>query len=116
MNRQLMEEGFETKRGLLPLPVDGSIASNFGKFFDERTKLNLFRKGIEIKAAAASPVAAVYAGKVVFAGPLNTYGQVVIVDHGRNYYTLSGGLNQVERKVGDVVKPGEKQLISITWE
>lgn len=108
MNRQLREEGFETKRGALPLPVDGTIAANFGKFFDERTKLNLFRKGIEIVTKSASPVAAVYAGKVVFAGPLNSYGQVVIVDHGMNYYTLSGGLNQVARKVGDIVRPGEK--------
>lgn len=94
-------------KGQLPLPVVGKVVSGFGRTFDSRTQLYIFKKGIDILAEKSQPVVAVAPGKVAFTGELPSYGKVVILDHGGNYYSLCAHLGGFDRKTGDAVKTGD---------
>lgn len=96
----------DTQKGVLGLPVVGSIVKKFGKFFDAKTNLLTFQKGISIQSNPNVNVQAVYEGKVVFVGPLKNYGQVVIIEHLGEYFTLYGQIGQTAVAVGDFVKQG----------
>ena len=50
------------------------------------------RNGIEIAAPDGTPVRAIHPGTVSYASPFTAFGNLVIVDHGRNAYSLYGYL------------------------
>jgi septal ring factor EnvC (AmiA/AmiB activator) len=57
------------------------------------------QNGIQIAVAEGTPVTVVHDGTVAFAGPFSGYGNLVIVDHGAQAFSLYGqlGATQVER-------------------
>ena len=57
--------------------------------------------------APGAPVKAVAAGKVIFAGPFRSYGRVIIVDHGAGFFSVYGGLGEMEKDKGDAARKGE---------
>lgn len=84
-------------------PVKGDILHGFG-----RTKMTNFAdmvrsKGIEFSSPVGAPVYAVLQGKVVFAGMMPGYDQVVVVEHGGRSFSLYGRLGTVDVKVGDQI-------------
>lgn len=89
----------------LPWPVEGRVVSAFGKEFIPKLKTWAIHQGIRIASAAGTPVRPVKDGRVIFAGPFRSYGQVVIVDHGQAFYSVYGLLGSILRKKGDKVKP-----------
>jgi len=92
--------------GRLPWPVEGSLVYRFGQQpFRDRTTIT--RDGIGIRAPVGTPVKAVRAGIVAQVGPLGTFGQVVILDHGSGYWTLYTQLSEVRAVRGSVVAEGE---------
>jgi murein hydrolase activator len=99
--------GFVARKGVLPLPAEGRIVSSFGRRYDPKTSLYTFHKGVDIQVPAASPVRAVYPGKVVFSGKIGGYGQLLILDHGDQYYSLVGQLGEALKKDGEEVREGE---------
>ncbi|MGZ3712194.1 MAG: murein hydrolase activator EnvC family protein [Bdellovibrionota bacterium] len=99
--------GFAARKGALGLPADGQIVTAFGRKYDPKTSLYTFHKGVDIQSGAASPVKAVYGGKVVFSGKIGGYGQLLILDHGDQYYSLVGQLGESLKQEGDEVKEGE---------
>ena len=104
-----MEEGeFAHLKGKLKLPVAGSVVSHFGRTFDEKSNLYVFKKGIEISFEKKQEVRAVAGGKVVYSGVLPSYGKVTIIDHGAHYYSLCARLGDLKRKVGDIVIEGDE--------
>lgn len=98
---------FFDRKGDLPLPVIGAVTSEFGKKYDPKTNLYTFHKGIEIDAKPGSPVRAVFSGRVAFAGRLGGYRNLIIIDHGKQFYSLAGNLGETLKKVGDVVREGD---------
>jgi septal ring factor EnvC (AmiA/AmiB activator) len=64
-------------------------------------------KGVTFKFKAVQPVKAVGAGKVVFAGDLASYGQVVLIDHGKDLRTVLLGKMDVKVKKNDIVGDGD---------
>ncbi len=64
-------------------------------------------KGVTFKYSSIQPVKAVGPGKVVFAGDLSNYGQVVLIDHGNDLRTVLLGKMNVRVKKNDVVKNGD---------
>lgn len=101
------EANFWNRKGQLLLPVDGAVINQFGKKYDPKTNLYTFHKGIEIAAKSGTPVRAISSGKVVFSGRLGGYRQLLIIDHGKQFYSLAGNLGETLRKVGDVVREGD---------
>ena len=50
---------------------------------------------------------AVYGGHVLYTGWFRGYGNLIIVDHGGNYYTLYAHAAEVKVREGDEVKQGQ---------
>jgi septal ring factor EnvC (AmiA/AmiB activator) len=65
------------------------------------------RKGIEIAAAMTARVAVVHDGTVAFAGPFTGLGNLVIVDHGGNAFSVYGYLDRVDVAKGARVARGQ---------
>ncbi|HYS27349.1 MAG TPA: peptidoglycan DD-metalloendopeptidase family protein [Vicinamibacterales bacterium] len=64
------------------------------------------RNGIEISAPEGTPVAAVHPGTVDYADAFSGFGNMVIVDHGGNYFSLYGYLGSIDVARGDHVDAG----------
>jgi RHS repeat-associated protein len=66
--------------------------------------------GIDIKAPVGSPVVAAGDGKVVNQqpNPSKTYGNQIVIDHGKGVFTQSAHLNSTTVKPGETVKAGEQ--------
>jgi len=94
---------FASLRERLAPPVDAPIAAAFGRVVDAEFKTETFRSGVEFDAPLGTAVEAVAAGQVRFAGWFRGYGKLVILDHGDEYFTVSGHLADIQVDVGDQV-------------
>lgn len=63
--------------------------------------------GVEVRAPLGTAVRASFAGRVAFADRYGAYGQIVIVDHGAHYYTVSANLGRIDVRVGQELAQGE---------
>ena len=95
---------FASLRERLSPPVDAPIATSFGRVVDAEFKTETFRSGVEFDAPLGAAVEAVAAGQVRFAGWFRGYGKLVILDHGDEYFTISGHLADIRVEVGDEVE------------
>jgi septal ring factor EnvC (AmiA/AmiB activator) len=100
-------EPFQVYKGLLKMPVKGKIVSLFGKFKNTRYQILNFRSGIEIQTERGEPIAAVFAGKILYADWFKGYGNMIIIDHGENYYTVYAHIEEAFKSTGDTVEAGE---------
>ena len=94
-------------RHSLPWPAAGSVARGFGRERDPELGTWSVHQGVLLDTAPGAPVKAVAAGKVIFAGPFRSYGQVIIVDHGAGFFSVYGGLGGMEKDKGDAARRGE---------
>jgi septal ring factor EnvC (AmiA/AmiB activator) len=92
-------------QGALEWPVPGRIVGFFGQP-SNRLGGTAVRNGIEVAAEEDTPVRAVHAGSVGFAGPFTGFGTLVILDHGGNGYSLYGYLASTPLQQGDTVETG----------
>ena len=92
-------------RGALPWPAAGPVTARFGTPAN-RGGTTAVRNGIEIGAAPGTVVTAVHGGTVAYADAFTGFGQLVIVDHGGNDYSLYGYLASASVARGDVVEAG----------
>ena len=58
------------------------------------------------------PVMAANDGRVVWASDLGIYGNCVVLDHGYALQSIYGHMRQIDVKVGDMVKKGQKMGIA----
>jgi septal ring factor EnvC (AmiA/AmiB activator) len=98
---------FANLRGELPQPVEGTVAQTFGEHLHPRFRTKTMQSGLLIAAAGSAPVAAVADGRVVFADYYQSYGPMVILDHGGGWFTLYMHLVGLEVAKGQVLKTGE---------
>ena len=98
---------FQAFKGLLKMPVKGRIVSLFGKFKNTRYDVLNFRSGIEIQTERGEPITAVYSGKILYADWFKGYGNMLIIDHGDNYYTVYAHIEEAFKSTGDAVEAGE---------
>lgn len=85
----------------LPWPLAGNVISKFGKEYRADLNTWIFRDGIKIAARPGAPVRSVAEGSVIYAGPFRSYGNVVIVDHSKGFFTIYGFLREIQVAVGD---------------
>jgi septal ring factor EnvC (AmiA/AmiB activator) len=98
--------GFRARKGHLPYPAKGIVEVGFGKVVNPRFNTVTVQKGLDLRAAAGTPVVAISAGSVVFAGWMKGYGNLVILDHGGAYHSLYAHLEAMEVEVGNEVEEG----------
>jgi septal ring factor EnvC (AmiA/AmiB activator) len=100
-------KNFSKMKGKLEFPVNGPIISSFGKKEHPELHTFTFQKGIEIKSNYEVEIKAIFEGEVIFADWFKGYGNIIIIDHGESYYTLSGHAAKLLKNVGDKVAAGE---------
>jgi murein DD-endopeptidase MepM/ murein hydrolase activator NlpD len=88
-------------------PVLGPITSSFGERSDPFDGEGEFHTGVDIGSRYRTAVHATADGLVVFAGYMNGFGRVVILDHGRGVRTLYAHLSSFAVTVGQDVQRGE---------
>ncbi len=91
--------------GALPLyrlPVVGRVTTGLGEVADSGVRA----RGLTFAARAGAQVVAPGAGRVAYAGPFRTYGQIVIIDHGGGWTSLVAGMASVDVAVGAAVDRG----------
>ncbi len=104
---EIAGQGLENLKGRLPWPVEGEVMTRFGTHIHPRYGTRVRQKGIEIASTAGTPVKSVAAGRVVFVGWLGGYGNTVVVDHGRGYFTLYAHASQTDVERGEAVAAGQ---------
>jgi septal ring factor EnvC (AmiA/AmiB activator) len=101
---ELAEQPFQRVKGKLPWPVKGSLLAKYGQL---RAGGPLKWQGLVIAADRGTQVRAPFYGRVVYADWLPGLGLLIVLDHGGGYMTLYGHNEQVYRRVGDRVAPGD---------
>ena len=85
------------------LPVKGKIV----KLFGQTDPIGLTTKGITISTRPGARVVASFDGRIIYAGPFRTYGNILIIDHGEGFSTLLVGLGYIGVKTDQVILGGE---------
>jgi len=101
---ELAEQPFQRVKGKLPWPVKGALLAKYGQL---RAGGPLKWQGLVIAADRGTQVRAPFYGRVVYADWLPGLGLLVVLDHGGGYMSLYGHNEQVYRRVGDRVAPGD---------
>ncbi|MFQ5889454.1 MAG: murein hydrolase activator EnvC family protein [Gemmatimonadota bacterium] len=91
--------------GRLNWPVEGEILYRFGP--ERRGNTTINRGGMGIGAPRGTPVRAVEAGRVEWAGARGLQGETVILNHGGGYWSIYLYLERLRVRVGDRVEPGQ---------
>lgn len=97
LNTQQMDQ----LKGYLPWPVDGKIVTSY------KQNENPSKEGIGFALSKRTNVQSISWGKVVFNDILRGFGQVIIIYHGKQYYSLYAYLAKTKVEVGDNVEKGE---------
>ncbi len=105
---------FLSRRGSLHMPVNGRILSKFGTPARSDDNTFTFQTGIDIRADRGEPVRSVFRGDVLYADWLKGYGNLIIINHGDNYYTLYAHMEEIFKKKGDVVE--DREVIATTGD
>jgi len=94
-------------KGLFVWPLKGKVLNKFGK-----QGQNVY-KGIEIGVSKGTAVLAAASGKVIYSGSaIAGYGNLVILEHSDNYFTVYGFNQKTLVKMDDHVGQGEKIALS----
>lgn len=95
-----------TDPGRFIWPVKGKVFSPFGIRHGRR------HDGIDIQAAIGTPVMAADNGKVVYAGSMRGYGNLILIRHKKSFFTAYGHNKINKVTAGQKVKQG--QIISLS--
>lgn len=92
------------KKGILALPVQGKLISEYGRHKNTDFNTYTFNSGIDISAPLGQVVHAAGSGEVIYTGSIKGYGQIIIIDHGGRITTLYAHLSKILIDIGDKVK------------
>jgi murein DD-endopeptidase MepM/ murein hydrolase activator NlpD len=82
-------------------PVNGPVTSGFGE------RWGRMHEGIDIGVGYGTPIHAAASGRVVYAGWMDGYGNLVAIDHGRGISTAYGHQSSIAVGNGQTVSQGE---------
>lgn len=94
---------FAQTRGKLAYPAQGQILKRFG----DDDGLGGTIRGLVIATRDDAQVTAPADGKVEFAGPFRSYGQVLILNPGGGFHLLMAGMGKITAQTGDFLRTGE---------
>jgi len=107
-NRQRFtgSDDIRTFRGALPWPVTGRVVRGFGKKYLPKYSTYTVCNGLRFDTPSGSEVQAVFPGQVAYARFFKGYGNMVVIDHGANVYSLAAGLATIHVRVNQRVDMG----------
>lgn len=93
---------FSQAKGKLRAPSAGKIVGHW-----QSNAANELSKGMTIETAQSASVKATYDGQVAFVGKFRRYGNMVILKHSGDYYSLIAGLSEINTSEGETLLEGE---------
>jgi septal ring factor EnvC (AmiA/AmiB activator) len=106
--------GFVGQKGLLDPPVQGIVITKFGQQIEGKFGSYTTSSGIDIRAKNGLEIKAVYDGKIIHSGYLRGYGNLLIIDHGQQYFSMISRIADIYKKEGSKVSRDE--IIGMTGE
>jgi septal ring factor EnvC (AmiA/AmiB activator) len=106
--------GFVGQKGLLDPPVDGIVITKFGQQIEGKFGSSTTSSGIDIRAKNGLEIKAVYDGKIIHSGYLRGYGNLLIIDHGQQYFSMISRITDIYKKEG--TKVSRDEIIGMTGE
>jgi septal ring factor EnvC (AmiA/AmiB activator) len=100
------KEDIRRYRGALPWPVTGEVVRSFGRHYLPTYSTYTVCNGLRLGASSGAPVRAVFPGVVAYARHFKGYGNMVVVDHGRDVYSLVAGLGTIHVRLNQSVSMG----------
>ncbi|MEM9581766.1 MAG: peptidoglycan DD-metalloendopeptidase family protein [Pseudomonadota bacterium] len=94
---------FETSKGKLPLPANGTILQGF----NETNAQGVKRPGLTLALPTQSLITAPWPATIRYAGPLLDFGSVIILEPGKGYLLILAGLGQTLAKEGQIIAQGD---------
>ena len=94
---------FSASLGKLDYPAQGQILKRFG----DDDGLGSTLRGMAVATRAAAQITAPVDGKVEFAGPFRSYGQLLILNPGEGYLVLLAGMHEISAEMDQTVRAGE---------
>ena len=107
LTRRLGMIDLDRIKGKLNWPIKGKVVSFFGKKRSTKFDTYIINNGIKIKPDDSDQVKSIYPGEVVFADYYKGYGNLIIIQHAKNLYTLYGHCEKMFKQKGDNVSEGE---------
>jgi murein DD-endopeptidase MepM/ murein hydrolase activator NlpD len=101
------DEAYLAPRKLI-WPVRGPISSPFGPRLDPIFHVPSFHTGLDIAADLGTPILAAVPGTVIYAGLMEGYGNVVILDDGNAFATLYAHMSVLGATLGETVAQGQR--------
>jgi septal ring factor EnvC (AmiA/AmiB activator) len=105
--KNIPPKSFSSLKGLLNMPVKGRIIDYFGPHKNKKLNVVNFQSGIVIKADRGEPIRAVFNGQILYADWFKGYGNMIIIDHGENYYTVYAHAEELFASKGDTIDMGD---------
>lgn len=103
--RKLAEPPQKRERSLAKgLPAAGYVVQRFG---EPDPDSGLASRGVHIEGEPGGVVTAPQSGEVRFTGPFRGMGNLVIIESGKNNFSLLGGLGKINVKEGQKLAKGE---------
>lgn len=100
-------KGFVLNKGKMPPPVKGKIIRRFGEAKKGEEIDSGPSQGIAIDAVDGSAIKAIFTGRVIFAGYKKGFGNMVIIDHGLSYYSITSRMEKINVIEGQAVEGGD---------
>lgn len=94
---------FTQLKGKLAWPTNGRILHAYRSRRNEKQQWS----GVVIKASGGAAVRSIAAGRVAFAGWMDGYGHLIIIEHDRHYLSLYGYNRAIYKKEGQYIKANE---------
>lgn len=89
------DDYFASMKGKLDWPVEGRIISKFGPTYNKETKTWSDNPGIDIESTGGTHIYPVLDGLITTITFLRGYGNIIIIDHGGDYYSVYGNLENI---------------------
>lgn len=96
-------QAFAERRGLVAMPVSGTLARQFG----QPDGLGGTERGITISSNSGAVVTMPADGWIHFAGPYRGYGHLLIINAGNGYHIVLAGMERLSVEIGQFVLAGE---------
>ncbi len=107
-----LEDGQSAKKNFLATPLKYTrISSAFGKRKHPILGFNKQHNGVDFAAPTGTPVWAMGAGVVQFAGKKGANGNLVVIAHENGYVSYYAHLHRIQKGIQAGVKVEQKQLI-----
>ncbi len=106
LSRQAVLSGVGRKMPMdskVNMPVSGIVLTRYG----EKDSIGALSRGIEFQSRAGAIVVAPMSGIVRYADTFGKFGNVVIIEHKDQYFSLVAGLGKIDTVVGRSVISGE---------